>query len=293
LTNDLFIELWGMAEESFADQTVEEVEVCKRFRTSNHTMNKDDSQDQRAAQYGRILWGAFVKVARALDLQPHDTYLDVGSGVGNTVLQAAYEFACHSRGIEVDGVRHAVSTMFHEALAGSKLAKEFQENITFGPIGEVKLVHGRLEDPGQFELMTTPQNDNGVMKVFFNNYNGVFSDKSDKPGAEYSLDGHFAGLFCCMPIGSVVVTCHPLVLPPCVCHYEQIDLGSANETVSWAGGGNRHRVWGHKYTRVGPGDLSCANCGAATFIVVENGKRIPHYCCDDKKATLRSSCCRR
>jgi hypothetical protein len=71
LTNQVFLELLEMAEN---DHTlVKEVEAATEFCSANHAMNTNDSADQQTAQYGWISWDAFPKVAKAINLQSHDT----------------------------------------------------------------------------------------------------------------------------------------------------------------------------------------------------------------------------
>jgi hypothetical protein len=129
----------------------------------------------------------------------------MGSGLRNSVLQA-HVYGCHSIGIELDDSCHTALIAFQDALTVAKRNKESQENVTLDQVGKVDLIHGRFEDPAYFALMTTPQHVDEGGKVFCNNYGSVFSSKSNKAWTSHTLDLQFANQFCCMPIGSVVVT---------------------------------------------------------------------------------------
>jgi hypothetical protein len=49
----------------------------------------------------------FRALARRIGLSPSDNFLDLGSGVGRTVVQAALEFGCRtSHGVELSPSRH-------------------------------------------------------------------------------------------------------------------------------------------------------------------------------------------
>lgn len=49
-------------------------------------------------------------------LKKHQTFADLGHGVGNACLQASYTVGCKSKGIELIDARYFVSEAFHRAM---------------------------------------------------------------------------------------------------------------------------------------------------------------------------------
>jgi cyclopropane fatty-acyl-phospholipid synthase-like methyltransferase len=56
------------------------------------------------------------RIFQLLDLQRDDIFLDIGSGIANTVLQAAFTVGCVSRGIEVVKDRHNIGVNIKEKM---------------------------------------------------------------------------------------------------------------------------------------------------------------------------------
>lgn len=85
---------------------------------------------------------------------------------------------------------------------------------------------GRLEDPKHTEFLTA----GGTMKVFCNNFGGVFGDLSMKGKTNVSLDHTLVGLFGLMPEGSMLVTLHrPPFFVSTLSHRLEINFRSLTE----------------------------------------------------------------
>lgn len=81
---------------------------------------------ERAATYGEMTPVGFRNLARCFDLDADDVFLDLGSGDGGLVLQAAEEFGAGAIGIELAGSRHATAL---DAL--SKAPEGVRERVSF------------------------------------------------------------------------------------------------------------------------------------------------------------------
>jgi len=202
-----------------------------------------------------------------MQIGKYHIFVDLGHGIGNACLQASYTLGCKSNGIELVDARFYASEAFRRCFA--KVAAEKKNdpnwNHTAGP---VDLKHGRLEDPAFREWLTSAD------RVFVNNYNDVFGSRSAcKSGV--TIDSRIAALFAEMKPGSVLATMHPIAdllkrdqdevlelrekygmdtpSPDLASFFkcEKIELGPANETVSWSqSGGNTETIWVWKYTRL-------------------------------------------
>jgi hypothetical protein len=112
-----FLEMWRDVEVDDGWDT-ERFESTGSFRRANSSVDKEDTSTQGKAQYGRIMFKATsIIFERIMGLKYFHTFLDIGHGVGNTVLQAAYTVGCESRGIEVVNVRHERAFVYQEKLA--------------------------------------------------------------------------------------------------------------------------------------------------------------------------------
>ncbi|KAK9487898.1 S-adenosyl-L-methionine-dependent methyltransferase [Lipomyces starkeyi] len=95
--------------------------------------------------YGELLPAFVSRIFKELELSSHQVFFDLGSGVGNCVLQAALETGCESYGCEI---------MENAAELADKQAVEFQERLKLWGIkaGSVKLITGdflKLEEIGE------------------------------------------------------------------------------------------------------------------------------------------------
>ena len=60
-----------------------------------------------SSTYGEITTKGFRELAKRIELYSGDCFLDMGSGVGRVVVQAALEFGCRSSlGVELSMTRH-------------------------------------------------------------------------------------------------------------------------------------------------------------------------------------------
>lgn len=94
----------------------EVVEKSTAIRRANSKVRTEDSETQHNAQYGRFLPGATYTLFRVLRLKRSDIFLDVGHGIGNSCLQAAYCTGCEARGIEVVKDRFNISLDFEKSM---------------------------------------------------------------------------------------------------------------------------------------------------------------------------------
>ena len=264
-----FKNLWRLCEKNLGEKT-EDIEGGRLIRQANTKLFSGDSTAQFKAQYGRILPDATHKLlTEILRVEKDDVFVDVGHGIGNAVLQAAYTVGCESRGIEVVGDRNFIALRFkHELDELLRIRRVVFDDMRGSLVGEVHLKHGRLELPDSREFITNPGR---RTKAFVNNFDGVFAERSSKPGQKYHLDHFIAGLFAVMEPGSIMVTLHPLTLGHSLesandlrsrhgleksdlasfFKVETVTLGEAKDVVSWSqGGSNRKPIQVWVYTRL-------------------------------------------
>jgi hypothetical protein len=209
-------------------------------------------------------------------------FIDIGSGMGSLVMQAAFCLGIRARGIEMSGFRHKTALQCYAALE----ARLYDENKHFR--GEVLLRHGRLEDPRHRVWLTQddPSSDSGEnIKAFCNNFNEVFGARASSSAPEkLPTPNHMlAGLFCGMGKGAELVTlCALDSLPPTrssinkkrlmnglpyseragFYEVEEFENPGGKDNLSWTL--REFKVW--KYTRVGSDE--------ATFLC--SAKDCPH-----------------
>lgn len=93
---------------------------------------------EHASVYGEITSRGFATLAEAVGLHADDTFVDCGSGLGRTVVQAARDYGVRSStGVEYAASRHK--------LAEAHLARENDEH---GPLAGVRLLLGDCADAG-------------------------------------------------------------------------------------------------------------------------------------------------
>eukprot|EP00523_Entomoneis_sp_CCMP467_P006756 CAMPEP_0168720774 /NCGR_PEP_ID=MMETSP0724-20121128/1739_1 /TAXON_ID=265536 /ORGANISM="Amphiprora sp., Strain CCMP467" /LENGTH=566 /DNA_ID=CAMNT_0008767393 /DNA_START=1343 /DNA_END=3040 /DNA_ORIENTATION=+ len=219
-----------------------QLEDSPAVKHANTRVDPRDSTGQTRAQYGRILPEATDNLLREhLRLSRSDIFIDVGHGIGNTVLQAAYTIGCEARGIEVTSDRHMLAARIQQHVFAQAKAP-----------GKAKLVHGRMEVKEHRAFLS--ELGRRPVKVFCNNFNCVFGERSKKTFQKYTLDDYLAGLFSYMAPGSKLATLHELTfnanpladandhremhsLPrdenASYYEFEKIVLGRQNECVSW------------------------------------------------------------
>jgi hypothetical protein len=259
-THSEFLSMWHRCEELFGEGT-DEIESSRRVRASNQKMNPDDTDGQLKAQYGRLLPLGMKKMMEILDLRKDDVFLDVGHGIGNTCLHAAFCIGCVARGIEVVSGRHSIAEVFRDQLIAQN-----REASPSRDIGAIDLRLGRLEDRLHTEFLTK-----GVTKAYVNNFSGVFAERSSKNDQKWFLDDYVAGLFALLEPGAVMMTFHPLNLgldkeaaneqrkkhnlsehgDASFFAFEKLSLGKACKTVKWnLRSGNQTEIQVYKYTRL-------------------------------------------
>lgn len=264
--------MWLRAETYFGE-TTEDIEEGSLVRAANKCVDREDSNGQLKAQYGRLLPDATDRLFRQiLKLEKDDVFVDIGHGIGNTVLQAAYTVGCESRGIELVTDRNSIARQFQANIEGQLSILRKVGDIRSSRVGSVSMLRGRLEEYSHRDFLSKYKDSGtGSMKVFVNNFNRVFSERSSKANQKYSLDDFIAGLFALMKPGSVLVTLHPLILPlsfTCATRHlkqqklqynedasfyevQEIKLGKANECVSWsANGSNTSDIVVYRYMRL-------------------------------------------
>jgi hypothetical protein len=267
-----FNEFDRMFDDVFLDfgMEVTDVEEGCLVRTGNSKVSPSDTKGQSKAQYGRLLPTATqYLLADALCVTKKDTFVDIGHGIGNAVIQAAYTMGCESRGIEVMAGRNLVAELIMENLEGQRKVHHERDNRSV-IVGKILLRHGRLEVPEHRTFLTNPE---GVTKAFLDNFNGVFADRSAKLRQRYTLDQYNAGLFALMKPGSMLVALHKLDLGPTYLEantyrkrhnlanqdnilasfyaLEEFSFGPACNAVTWSqGGGCTDAIIGYKYTRL-------------------------------------------
>ena len=249
-------------------------------RGAHSTVLTTDSKTQAKAQYGRILGEATERLfGQVLKLTSDDVFLDVGHGVGNTVLQAAFVHQCEARGIEVIADRNALAVSFEDSLKQMRKRHLAELEVDY-QIGSIDLVYGSMEHRDHRNFLTKTNDGNSqettptnrVIKAFCNNYNAVFSDRSAKARTKIHLDDVLAGLFAQMPVGSVLATFHRLNMMGdrdeiermrrerglsftshlgnesfyCL---EEISLGMERDSVSWSSRHDKELIV-YKYTRL-------------------------------------------
>jgi len=113
-----FLEMWKAVEEDDGWDTCD-FEATHAFKKANNKPEKSDVDDgkQIKAQYGRFSFKATrVLFEKIVPLKWFHVFCDLGHGVGNTVLQAAYTVGCESRGIELVGFRHERADVYRQKL---------------------------------------------------------------------------------------------------------------------------------------------------------------------------------
>lgn len=271
-----FEEMWESALRDLG-VTMDELEDGSVVRNANSKIKVSDSNNQEKAQYGRVLFPAIQYLFdHVWDITRDDIFVDIGHGVGNAVLQAAYTVGCESRGIEVVADRNLIADSLKTSIERLRDIDDELHDLRFD-VGNVELKQGRLEDPLNRDFIIKPPIDNdghstkGATKALVNNFNGVFAERSAKKGQKFYLDQYVAALFAMMVPGSVMVTFHPLTLPPprstvnatrmkhglkdddpnaSFYDFQRIGIGQARHNVSWAGTSCTTTIFVYKYTRL-------------------------------------------
>jgi SAM-dependent methyltransferase len=296
-----FVEMWERTEETL-DLTTEELESSKAVRAANSRVTAKDGCGQGTAQYGRILPQASQEILDnflRVDATRGDVVVDIGCGIGNFVLQAAFVSRCEARGIEIDhdrffiakhGFEHDLCIQQHRKLHLGRDNTEFDK-------GKTKFIHGRLEAEEYRDFLTKPTIPGGTIRAFCNNFNGVFGCRT--AGTKHALDCYVAGLFALFPAGSILVTLDPLPLQAqhseildirnrhfldttsnprwaSFYEYEKHRLGQSRDVVSW--GTSNNPIYIYKYTRLSqstPNGEAVFQCSNYSCEKAQSGEPIP------------------
>lgn len=188
-------------------------------------------------------------------------FLDIGHGIGNAPLQAAFTAGCEARGVELIEDRQSIAAAFRDYL---KMKAEEDDGKRI--VGKVDLRYGRLEDPEHHKFLT-----DGVTRAYVNNFNGVFAERSMKPNTKWFLDDYVAGIFASMGPGARLVTLHQINLGPTLSEankrrrdhnlsesdnasFYEVDkllLGTACDSVKWNQvTGNKNLIYVYKYQKL-------------------------------------------
>lgn len=263
-----FRKIWEHAEHTCGE--TEELEQGKGFKNPK----------SKHEQYGRVLPLGMKRIFRKVQrMTKVDSYVDIGHGIGNTCLQAAYTLGCHAKGVECNGDRCEVADKFDAELKSIAGVHRDRDGMTFEP-GKVELKQGELQDPALRDWLLK-----GTDFVFVNNYEGTF-----RHGEGGNLDMHVAALFAGMKEGSVLVTMEPLMsacgaLPLNTANekrrekklpesdqasyykHKKIRIGRQREVVSWSEhSGCDNVLYGYCYERVGAPTFLCNNPDCETAI---------------------------
>jgi hypothetical protein len=145
-------------------------------------------------------------------------------------------------------------------------------------VGQARLRHGRLEEPIHREFLTS--DGAGVDLLYCNNFNGVFSHRSNDKQVTWCLDDYIAGLFTQLKPGAKLVTLSEIGrLPPPLAEANELRLKNGLAPSSNASyytldviddpGGQGKLTFTEKafkfyiYTRVGTATYLCDACDGA------------------------------
>ncbi|KAK4624168.1 Histone-lysine N-methyltransferase, H3 lysine-79 specific [Fulvia fulva] len=187
--------------------------------------NLNRNMKSREGAYGEMQPAFVSKIFRQLGVNKNSVYLDLGCGVGNTVMQAALETGCEAHGIEREAYPH---------LVGSYHLQQFQiRSMLWGMRpGKVQLYNGDfLQSPTIDALLPD------VDLVLANNF--MFGPETDTGIALYGKLLHS------LKTGAQVVSLHPLAIAklrkvggsnstPCLA-FETEELIYEEGSVSWSG----------------------------------------------------------
>jgi hypothetical protein len=175
------------------------------------------------AQYGRVKYSFVRQALEAVHLGEGDTLVDIGSGIGTVVLQAAATFGCRALGIELMIPRHQVALRLlpHFEAYAQKHSADWAARVRF--------LQGDFRVPEHFKECRK------ASVLFVNNAETVFQARSVVAGAQ-TLDWHVARLFGGMEKGSRIICIEPLIdletqnLAPC---FERREYMSEGGATSW------------------------------------------------------------
>ena len=130
----------------------------------------------------------------------NDVVCDLGSGIGNFVMQAAICYGCESIGVEIMVDRHNVALTLRNEMISQ--ASEFAKKEDFG---KMDLVCGDFRDEELRQKMAR------ATVIFVNNFGEIFSARADGNMKELLLDQYVERIFIQSKPGTRMITLYPLI----------------------------------------------------------------------------------
>jgi len=273
------------------------VENNNLIRCNNNHRDKRNntglSNNQTRAMYGRTTFSGMEEISKLADLKRNEIFLDIGHGLGNAVLQAAFTVGCEARGLEVVPERCRIADQYHKTL------HDIASKLNIDNYGKIELREASLTDEKHRSFMIE------VDVVLVNNAGHVFGVRSGNLEGKPTLDECVSGLFAMMKPGARMITFEPLLclgrslsdendmrqknnLPPSnnasffTCSKHNI----GEKSVGWTD----KEIYVHLYTRVREAVFLCCNpkCGwnnCPTAAVDDKGNLI-HSCvyCNESRS---------
>jgi len=153
-----------------------EVENSKLRQGSNEISKTTSNTTQFRAQYGRANPTLIQTVICAARITDTDSFLDIGSGIGQVCLQVAATVGCPAVGVELLEIRHRM---------GLVLQKTHEDHNHLLLCGPVKLIHGDFTDPKFKNIVVA------ATVLFINNACGTFAERCVDAG-KTTLNSHVA-----------------------------------------------------------------------------------------------------
>ncbi len=118
----------------------------------------------RSRRYGEVTPAFVDRIISETDLKAGRRFLDIGSGVGNVVMQVAAQSGCEAVGIEQVELRHRLAKDFQKDLAA--LLNAFRQKTP-----NVTLHHARFEELEQRADVT----DGKTAQQWLNDFDVIFT----------------------------------------------------------------------------------------------------------------------
>ncbi|CAN0455149.1 unnamed protein product [Ectocarpus sp. 12 AP-2014] len=152
--------------------------VCKHF--NSHQGRQDNGG---ISMYGSICAGAADFIFRICGLTSHDCFLDIGSGLGQIVTQAAGWAGCRSLGVEVVRDRHQAAVRLYNMVKRETAGTA----LDVSALAQVRLIEGDFVDKWDEIKDCTV--------IYFNNERGWFKAPGGDPTkAKYSYECQLVSL---------------------------------------------------------------------------------------------------
>ena len=165
ITFEEHIKIWEEIERNIGNNT-EEIENSCVIRSANTKLNQSTNNSQNNAQYGRLKPKGASEVFRITKLKADETFLDIGAGIGNCVIQAVATHCKKGKGLELVKERHAIGQIYRGYYSEAMSKLQIRDTKHINPL-DIELINGDLTDESHREFLTKE-----VDVVFVNNYNG-------------------------------------------------------------------------------------------------------------------------